>query len=78
MDSAPQELPKSPYGGRGPLLMGVIWSMSIVAMILMGLRTYTNAVVVKKFGWDYFWAAVTMVRRIDCLCTRARVAADEW
>lgn len=65
MESTPQELPKSPYGGRGPLLMGVIWSMSIIAMILMGLRTYTNVVVVKRFGWDYLWAAVTMVRRID-------------
>lgn len=65
MDPASQESSQSPYGGRGPLMLGVIWSMSIIAMILFGLRTYTNAVVVKKFGWDYFWATVTLVRRID-------------
>jgi hypothetical protein len=57
----PQELPDSPYGGRGPLLMGVTWSLAIVAMTLIGLRTYANVVIVKKSGWDYVWAMITLV-----------------
>lgn len=61
-DAVPEyELPDKPYGGNGPLLMGVTWSMTIIALVLMGLRTYTNIAVVKQFSWDYFWAAVTLV-----------------
>ena len=50
-----------PYGGRGPLVMGVTWAETAVALILILLRTYTNAVLVKAWKWDYFWAIVTLV-----------------
>lgn len=69
---SPEDLPNSPYGGNGPLLMGVTWTLAIIAMILMGLRTYANAVVVKKFTWDYFWAMLTLVRRIMLPCALRR------
>lgn len=51
-----------PYGGRGPLLMGVTWTMAAIAIILTALRTYTNAIIVKRFSWDYYWAILTLVR----------------
>lgn len=63
----PQDLPKNPYGGNGPLLMGVTWSLTILAMILMGLRTYGNAKILQKFSWDYLWAMITLVRRTTLL-----------
>ncbi len=43
--------------------MGITWTMTMIAIILMGLRTYTNFALVRNFGWDYFWATVTLVRR---------------
>lgn len=51
----------NPYGGRGPLLMGVTWTMAAIAILLMILRTYTNAAIVKHFSWDYAWALTTLV-----------------
>ena len=53
---------ENPYGGRGPLIMAVSWTEASVALVLMLLRTYTNAFVVKAWKWDYFWAMVTFVR----------------
>lgn len=42
--------------------MGVTWAEASVALVLMCLRTYTNAFINKSFKWDYFWAVVTLVR----------------
>ena len=63
----PESIPEiqtleNPYGGRGPLLMGVTWTMAAIAIILTGLRTYTNLIIVKRFSWDYYWAILTLVR----------------
>ena len=55
------ELPKHPYGGRAPMTMGISWTLTSIAIILMMLRTYTNIVITKSFGWDYHWAAITLV-----------------
>lgn len=55
------ELPKHPYGGRAPMTMGISWTLTSIAIILMILRTYTNIVITKSFGWDYHWAAITLV-----------------
>lgn len=58
----PPDSHNNPYGGNGPLLMGVTWSLAIIALILMGFRTYSNAVISKHFSWDYLWAVITLVR----------------
>ena len=50
-----------PYGGRGPLILGLIWTEASIALILMLMRTYTNAFVVKFFKWDYLWAMLALV-----------------
>ena len=50
-----------PYGGKGPLMMSVTWSLATIAMILIALRTYTNAYIVKRFAWDYHFAILTLV-----------------
>lgn len=43
------------------MTMGISWALTAIAIILMALRTYTNIVVTKSFGWDYHWAAITLV-----------------
>ena len=53
---------QSSYGGRGPLIMSVSWTQASLALLLMLLRTYTNAFIVKSFNWDYFWAMASLVR----------------
>ena len=44
--------------------MGVTWTMAAIAIILTALRTYTNAIIVKRFSWDYYWAILTLVRGV--------------
>lgn len=51
----------NPYGGHGPIIMGVTWGEASLALVVMLLRTYTNAFIVKSFRWDYFWAMLTLV-----------------
>ena len=51
----------NPYGGKGPLIMAVTWAEASVALVLMLMRTYTNAFIVKSFKWDYYWAMFTFV-----------------
>ena len=60
-DPLPAHPLPDPYGGKGPLLLTVAWTEASVALVLVLMRTYTNAVIVKAFKWDYFWALVTLV-----------------
>ena len=53
--------PPGPYGGKGPLILSIAWTEASIALILMLMRTYTNAFLVKAFKWDYFWAMVSLV-----------------
>lgn len=60
-DQVPARPPPGPYGGQGPLILSVAWTEASIALILMLMRTYTNAFLVKSFRWDYFWGIITMV-----------------
>ena len=60
-DQVPARSFPGPYGGKGPLILSVAWTEASVALILILMRTYTNAFLVKSFKWDYFWAMVTLV-----------------
>lgn len=62
-DAPTYELPGRPYGGRAPMTMGISWTLTAIAIILMVLRTYTNIAITKSFGWDYHWALITLVSR---------------
>ena len=50
-----------PYGGRGPLIVRVTWAEASLGIVFMLLRTYTNAVIIKSFKWDYYWALIAIV-----------------
>lgn len=55
-------LPGGYYGGLGPAIVGVSWSLFGVATILVGLRIYTRFSLVKnKGGWALIWACVAWV-----------------
>ena len=41
--------------------MSISWVEASIALVLMLMRTYCNAFVVKSFKWDYFWALLTLV-----------------
>ena len=41
--------------------MSIAWTEASIALVLMLMRTYCNAFVVKSFKWDYFWAMSTLV-----------------
>ena len=60
-DQPPAHPLANPYGGRGPLILSLSWTEALIALVLMLMRTYTNAFVVKSFKWDYFWAILTLV-----------------
>ena len=49
------------YGGRGPVILTVVWTEAAVALVLVLMRTYTNMFIVNSFKWDYFWALITLV-----------------
>lgn len=54
---------QSSYGGLGPAIVGVCWSLFCLATILVGSRIYTHLTLVKsKGGWALFWACVAYVR----------------
>lgn len=51
------------YGGLGPAIVGVCWSLFAVATILVGLRIYTRFTIMKSTGgWALIWACVAYVR----------------
>lgn len=52
----------SAYGGEGPTILGVLWTEVTLGIILVLLRLYVGLRIRKHLGWDFFWAAVTLVR----------------
>lgn len=59
--------------------MGISWTLTAIAIILMILRTYTNTVITKSFGWDYHWAVITLVSHkspFSRALTCNRIASD--
>ena len=71
----------SAYGGRGPEILGVTWTLFGVTTILISLRIYVRLRVVKEKGeWSLAWALFAWVRIVTCYATReyaARVRAQE-
>lgn len=60
-DQLPAHPLTDPHGGRGFLVLGIAWTEASIVLVLMLMRTYTNAFVVKSFKWDYFWAILALV-----------------
>jgi len=50
----------SAYGGRGPEILGVSWTLAAVTTIIIGLRTYVRFGLKRRPGhghsWDLWWA----------------------
>jgi hypothetical protein len=54
------------YGGLGPAIVDVCWSLFGLGTVLLALRIYTFFAIVKnKGGWAVFWACVAWVS-LDC------------
>ena len=43
---------QSPYGGRGPLVVGVMWTETTIAIVFVFLRIYTRYIYRKPYGLD--------------------------
>lgn len=60
------------HGGRGPVLLGVTWAETALALILFGLRAKTASLCPPEdvsFGfcglrWDFIWVTFAYVGRI--------------
>ena len=51
----------SAYGGQGPRILAVGWSLSIVASILLALRLFVWTKITKQGAWPLFWSLVAWV-----------------
>ncbi|KAK3641027.1 hypothetical protein LTR56_008415 [Elasticomyces elasticus] len=48
----------SPYGGDGPLILGVSWSLASIATLLLVGRAWTASMKDGKLRWDFIWVSV--------------------
>lgn len=39
-------------GGKAPMAMAIMWVLTAITLVLVILRTYTRAVIVRQFGAD--------------------------
>lgn len=56
---------------RGPLLLGVCWTLTSLSTVMVALRFYCRVNYQGRVWWDDFWMAVALVRSLDS-CLRAR------
>ena len=64
------DLTSPPPGGdqnKAPMLAAVMWSEATIAIVVVILRMYTRARLVRKVGWDDWIMLFTLVRAIPCL-----------
>ncbi|OTA89153.1 hypothetical protein M434DRAFT_79747 [Hypoxylon sp. CO27-5] len=68
--------PLNPHDpGRGPMIMGIVWSLTIVSIALIGSRFYVRAVMLRALGtddWLMLVAGIFQIVSSACL-TRAYV-----
>ncbi|EAW14625.1 putative O-methyltransferase [Aspergillus clavatus NRRL 1] len=65
------------YGGRGPLLLGVTWAETALALILFGLRAKTASLCppgTRSYGicglrWDFVWVMFSLAVALVAQCT---------
>lgn len=50
-----------PYGGRGPVVLGVTWSLSAIATILMSIRLYVKFGMKRPGGSAFMWVIAAYV-----------------
>ncbi|TKA82831.1 hypothetical protein B0A55_01071 [Friedmanniomyces simplex] len=57
----PHEQYTNPYGGNGPLILGVSWSLASIATLLWVGRAWTASLRDGKLRWDFIWVSVAYV-----------------
>ncbi|KAF7177781.1 hypothetical protein CNMCM7691_006215 [Aspergillus felis] len=65
------------YGGRGPVLLGVTWAETALALILFGLRAKTASLCPPEdvsfgfcgFRWDFIWVMFAYALAFAAQCT---------
>ena len=62
---APTSDVPSAYGEHGVTMMGLLWTEFVIAAALVFARLYTNSRIVGEFGWDFFWAVLSLVSTIQ-------------
>ncbi|KAI0476495.1 hypothetical protein GGR56DRAFT_475523 [Xylariaceae sp. FL0804] len=48
------------YGGKGPMVNGVQWMLTAVAVIVVGLRFYTRKFILNSVSWDDYMMIPTL------------------
>lgn len=48
-------------GGKGGMVIGVIWAENLLSFVLIALRVYTRKFIKGKVGWDDICLIITWV-----------------
>ncbi|KAH9206630.1 hypothetical protein DL95DRAFT_486690, partial [Leptodontidium sp. 2 PMI_412] len=48
-----------PLGGKGPVLVAVLWAENFISAIFIGLRLYTRTRIISRIGWDDYAVIAT-------------------
>ncbi|KAH8169992.1 hypothetical protein LIA77_10536 [Sarocladium implicatum] len=58
-------------GGDSPMMLSVLWSLTLVATLFVGLRLYTRLHVLQSYGWDdhFFNASYATLLIYDVMMT---------
>lgn len=51
-------------GGKGGMVIGVIWAENLLTFGLISLRVYTRKFIKGKVGWDDICLIITWVREL--------------
>ncbi|KAL9049348.1 MAG: hypothetical protein Q9162_007263 [Coniocarpon cinnabarinum] len=51
--------PMGPYGGFGPTIMAIAWSIFALATLLLSLRFITRYLIQRHAGWALTWTSIT-------------------
>ncbi|KAI0004696.1 hypothetical protein F4779DRAFT_599511 [Xylariaceae sp. FL0662B] len=51
----------SSYGGKGPMVNGVLWMQVALAAVFVGLRLYTRTIILNNIGWDDYFTVLSLI-----------------
>ena len=68
----------APAGGdqeRGSIILGVTWTLTLLSLLFVSLRTYTRVRLVQKVWWDDWLAIISIV---SCKYPKAVILNSQW
>lgn len=61
-------------GGKGPMMVAILWAENFLSLVIISMRLYTRKFVKGKLGWDDICLIITWVCIPKTCCAKRELS----